>query len=117
MVLVGVVEHAVGRCAVPLGTCGAFLELMVVEVEQQEEPSWPSTSTNPALLRALGETITTRREELGLSQRALGLEAGVERNMLRGVEDRSRRATIITLARIAEALKVPLSQILHQIGH
>mgnify|MGYP002714873034 CR=1 FL=1 len=71
----------------------------------------------PALLRALGEAITTRREELGLSQRALGLEAGVERNMLRGVEDGSRRATIITLARIAEALKVPISQLLHQIGH
>ena len=71
----------------------------------------------PALLRALGEAITTRREELGLSQRALGLEAGVERNMLRGVEDGSRRATVITLARIAEALKVPISQLLHQIGH
>ncbi|OCW85673.1 transcriptional regulator [Nocardia farcinica] len=71
----------------------------------------------PALLRALGEAITGRREELGLSQRALGLETGVERNMLRGVEDGSRRATIITLARIAEALKVPVSQLLHQIGH
>ncbi|WP_454259683.1 hypothetical protein [Pseudoxanthomonas mexicana] len=46
----------------------------------------------PALLRALGEAITGRREELGLSQRALGVEAGVERNMLRGVEDGSRRA-------------------------
>ena len=70
----------------------------------------------PALLRALGVAITTLREELGLSQRALGLEAGVERNMLRGVEDGSRRATVITLARIAGALKVPISQLLQQIG-
>ena len=46
----------------------------------------------PALLRALGEAITARREELGLSQRALGLEAGVERNMLRGWKtDRAAR--------------------------
>lgn len=70
----------------------------------------------PALLRALGEAITTRREKVGLSQRALGLEAGVERNMLRGVEDGSRRATIITLARIAGALNIPISQLLRQIG-
>lgn len=71
----------------------------------------------PALLRALGEAITTRREELGLSQRALGIEAGVERNMLRGVEDGSRRATIITLSRIAGALNIPISQLLRQIGY
>ena len=36
MVLVGVVQHAVGRCAVPLGPGGAFLELGVVEVEQRQ---------------------------------------------------------------------------------
>ena len=70
------------------------------------------TVDEDALLSTVGAAIIARREELGLSQRALGLEAGVERNMLRGVEEGSRRATIVTLARIAAALQLPLTQLL-----
>ena len=64
----------------------------------------PVEVNETAILLALGRAITARRDELGLSQRGLATEAGLDRVFLRGIEDGTRKATVITLIRLATAL-------------
>ena len=65
-----------------------------------------------AILRALGSAITERRTELGMSQRGLATEAGLDRVFLRGIEDGTRKATVITLIRLATALDTTAADLL-----
>lgn len=67
-----------------------------------------------AILGALGAAITARRTELGLSQRGLATEAGLDRSLLRGIEDGTRNASVITLVRLATALDTTATDLL---GH
>lgn len=61
----------------------------------------------------LGSAIRDRRAELGLSQEALGERAVLDRTYVSGVERGVRNPTVATLARIAEALEIRLSALLH----
>jgi transcriptional regulator with XRE-family HTH domain len=61
---------------------------------------------------ALGEAIRTRREEVGLSQERLGLESGIDRSYVGGVERGERNISFANLLRIARALDVNPSQFL-----
>lgn len=65
-----------------------------------------------AILHALGSAITERRTELGMSQRGLATEAGLDRVFLRGIEDGTRKATVITLIRLATALDTTAADLL-----
>ena len=56
------------------------------------------------VLPIVGANIVARREELGMSQRAMAEHAGVDRIWIRQVEQGNRAATLIILAKIAEAL-------------
>lgn len=60
----------------------------------------------------VGEAIRNRRDELGLSQERLGLESGIHRNYIGGVERAERRPSVTTLARLAEALGMRPSELL-----
>jgi len=49
-----------------------------------------------------------------VSQERLSLETGVHRNYIGGIERGERNPTLTTLARLAEALDVRLSELLRQ---
>jgi transcriptional regulator with XRE-family HTH domain len=72
----------------------------------------PVEVNETAILLALGRAITARRDELGLSQRGLATEAGLDRVFLRGIEDGTRKATVITLIRLATALDTTAAALL-----
>jgi transcriptional regulator with XRE-family HTH domain len=69
-------------------------------------------SQRDPLLVGLGDAIRARRDELGMSQERLGLESGVHRNYIGGVERAERQPTITTVARLADALGMRLSELL-----
>ena len=62
--------------------------------------------------RALGEAVRSLRHERQLSQEALGLEAGLDRTYVGGVERGERNPSYTILLKLARALKVPASEIL-----
>lgn len=64
------------------------------------------------LLVGLGQAIRNLRDELGVSQERLGLESGVHRNYIGGIERAERQPSVTTLARLAQALNVKPSDLL-----
>ena len=64
------------------------------------------------LLVGLGQAIRNLRDELGVSQERLGLESGVHRNYIGGIERAERQPSVTTLARLAQALGVKPSDLL-----
>lgn len=60
---------------------------------------------------ALGEAIREIRKARGFSQEQLGLEAGLDRTYVGGVERGERNLSYSSLMRIAEALGVTVSVI------
>lgn len=69
-------------------------------------------STPDPLLVGLGEAIRDRRDELGVSQERLGLESGVHRNYIGGIERAERRPTVATVAKLATTLGTRPSDLL-----
>jgi transcriptional regulator with XRE-family HTH domain len=66
---------------------------------------------NPSHL-ALGEAIKEFRKKKGISQEALGLEAGLDRTYVSSVERGKRNISFDNLVKIAETLEVKPSQLL-----
>ena len=64
------------------------------------------------LLAGLGEAIRDLRDELGVSQERLGLESGVHRNYIGGIERAERRPTLATVATLAVTLGVRPSELI-----
>ncbi len=64
------------------------------------------------LLAGLGEAIRNLRDKLGVSQERLGLESGVHRNYIGGIERAERRPTIATVAKLATTLGTRPSDLL-----
>lgn len=61
---------------------------------------------------ALGQAIRGRRQEIGLSQERLGLESGIDRSYVGGVERGERNISFTNLLRIATVLKVEPAELL-----
>ncbi|WP_454642771.1 helix-turn-helix domain-containing protein [Bradyrhizobium liaoningense] len=61
------------------------------------------------LLTRIAQTIRRRREEMGLTVRALAGRSGVSSSMISDVERAAKSPTISTLAALSEALEMPLS--------
>lgn len=59
------------------------------------------------LLRIFAANMKRLREERGLSQEALGAEAGVHRTYVSGIERGVRNPTVTGIAKIAAGLDVP----------
>ena len=69
-------------------------------------------SSDPLLI-ALGGAIRTLRFERGhISQERLGLDSGVHRNYIGGIERGEREPTVATIAKLALALDVAPSQLI-----
>jgi transcriptional regulator with XRE-family HTH domain len=64
------------------------------------------------LLVGLGEAIRDLRDELGVSQERLGLDSGVHRNYIGGIERAERRPTVATVATLATTLGIRPSDLL-----
>jgi transcriptional regulator with XRE-family HTH domain len=68
---------------------------------------------NPSHL-ALGEAIREFRKKKGLSQEALGLEAGLDRTYVSSVERGHRNISFDNLVKIAETIDARPSQLLER---
>ena len=65
-----------------------------------------------SLRHQLGRTVRDLRQAKGLSQERLADEAGIHRSFLYRLERGDVNVSVDTLQRIAQALGVPISQIL-----
>jgi transcriptional regulator with XRE-family HTH domain len=68
--------------------------------------------TQGAITILLGKRIRQRRMHLGLSQERLGEVAGLHRTYIGAVERGEKNITVVTLCRIATALKRPAASFL-----
>jgi len=64
------------------------------------------------LLTGLGEAIRELREQRGVSQERLGLDSGVHRNYIGGIERAERRPTVATMATLAVTLGIRPSELI-----
>ena len=67
------------------------------------------TSIKPG--EAFGRVLRTLRVERGLSQEALALEAGIQRNYVSLIERGVNQPTITTIFKLATALEMKPSQV------
>jgi transcriptional regulator with XRE-family HTH domain len=69
-----------------------------------------------SLLVALGRALRDVRLERRLSQEALSLRTGVHRNYIGGIERGERRPRVETIAVLAEALDIKVSDLFRLAG-
>jgi len=65
---------------------------------------------HPALVR-FGENVRNAREERSLTQHNLAERAVVDQTFISGIERGTRNPTVITIAKLAKALRVPAAQL------
>jgi len=63
-------------------------------------------------LKNIGLNIRETRKEKGMSQESLALAADLDRSYVGGVERGERNIAIVNLKKIADALNIPVSQLL-----
>ncbi len=68
------------------------------------------------MLVALGAEIRRVRAGVGISQEALAVDAGLDRSYVGGIERGEHNLTIMSVTKIAEALKVKPSALLESSG-
>ena len=73
----------------------------------------PSRSRQSPPLLALGTAIRTLRAAKGLSQEELALAAEVDRSYLGRIERGDNNVALLTLLKIAKALGVTTSKLMH----
>lgn len=66
----------------------------------------------PGFLLKLGENITKKRKEAGLSQNALALRCDMDRQNMHKIEKGMINISMITLHKIALALNIPAKDLL-----
>jgi len=67
------------------------------------------------LAQAFGQVLRERRLAAGLSQEKLALEAGVDRTFVSLLERGGRQPTLSTLWRLAGALGIAPSELVHNV--
>lgn len=63
----------------------------------------------------VGANVRRLRRGIGWSQEELAFEAGIHRTYISGVERGIRNPTVLVLSEIADALKVPVHQLLLEV--
>jgi transcriptional regulator with XRE-family HTH domain len=71
-------------------------------------------STSEGLLAGLGQAIRELRTERNISQERLGLDSGVHRNYIGGIERGERQPTLTTIAVLAETLSIRPSELIRR---
>jgi transcriptional regulator with XRE-family HTH domain len=64
---------------------------------------WPAT---------LGKNVRRLRQQKGLTQEELAFESEIDLTYMGGIERGKRNPSLLVMARIAEALSVPLTKLL-----
>ena len=64
-------------------------------------------------LRVLGDTIRSRRLDLGMSQEDLGLRCQLDRTYISGVENGKRNPTLSCVDSIARSLGLTLQELIY----
>jgi transcriptional regulator with XRE-family HTH domain len=64
----------------------------------------------------LGVAIRKARQEMGLSQEALAVDAGLDRSYVGGIERGEHNLTIININKICSVLGIKLSSLLQTAG-
>ena len=67
---------------------------------------------NKELLLKFGESVKKRRKELNLSQEDLGFEADLHRTYIGMIERGEKNITLISMGKIAKALKTTISKLM-----
>jgi transcriptional regulator with XRE-family HTH domain len=67
-------------------------------------------------LTRFGRNVRRQREAIGLSQEALAEKADLDRTYVSGIERGVRNPTILSAARVATALKIPLAKLLNGVS-
>jgi transcriptional regulator with XRE-family HTH domain len=67
-----------------------------------------------ALLVGLGRAIREARTDMRISQEELSLRTGVHRNYIGGIERGERNPSVTTIARLADELEVPPSELFRE---
>lgn len=67
------------------------------------------------LLLSLGNALRDARGDSRISQEELGLRTGVHRNYIGGIERGERNPSVTTIATLAEALDIELSELFARI--
>jgi transcriptional regulator with XRE-family HTH domain len=62
----------------------------------------------------LGKNVRRLRRQKGLTQEELAFEAEIDLTYLGGIERGKRNPSLLVMARIAEALSVPLTKLLNE---
>lgn len=73
---------------------------MLVDTQSQE------------ILQSFGRTMRRVRRGRGLSQEALALDAGVQRNFVSLIERGVNQPSLLTLVKLCRALEVPVSSLI-----
>jgi transcriptional regulator with XRE-family HTH domain len=60
----------------------------------------------------LGKNVRRLRQQKGLTQEELAFEAEIDLTYMGGIERGKRNPSLLVMARIAEALSVPLTKLL-----
>jgi len=79
-----------------------------------EKPS-PQFTGNP-VLAAIGDVIRRVRTGASLSQKALAVDADLDRSYMGGIERGEHNLTVMKIVKIAGALKLKLSTLLDSAG-
>jgi transcriptional regulator with XRE-family HTH domain len=66
----------------------------------------------PPFKRALGEAVAARRQELGLTQEQLSLQADLHQRWISNVENGIRNPSYASLRRLAAGLELSASELL-----
>jgi len=75
------------------------------------------THAGSPVLTGLGAVIRASRAQVGLSQEALAVDAGLDRSYVGGIERGEHNMTLINLQKIAVALGTKPSQLLQAAGY
>jgi transcriptional regulator with XRE-family HTH domain len=70
----------------------------------------PNRPANP-LLKAVGRRVRTLRKRQKWSQETFADEAGIDRSYASGIERGVRNVSVLTLFKIARALKMPITSL------
>ena len=62
----------------------------------------------------LGKNVRRIRQQKGLTQEQLAFEAEIDLTYVGGIERGKRNPSLLVMARIANALSVPLTRLLHE---
>lgn len=75
------------------------------------------THAGDQVLIGLGAAIRNARLDLGLSQEALAVDAGIDRSYMGGIERGEHNLAAINIVKIANALKVAPSTLFEKAGY